>query len=84
MSLTFIIVYLVLTVSLLSPLTVLSPPTVLTSTAPDCPHLATLSVPATPINATLQRTVAAVPSLLADAGSIDTLAVLLTAGVAEL
>ena len=84
MSLTFIIVYLVLTVSLLPPLTVLSPPAVLTPTAPGSPHLATLSVPATPITATFQRTVATVPSLLADAGPVDTLSVLLTTGVAEL
>ena len=86
--LTFIIIYLVLTVRLLPPLTALAPPAVLTVAGPEPP----LALPAVPVSSTalpslaaaLQRAVPAVPSLLTDAGAVDTLAVLLTARVAEL
>ena len=86
--LTFIIIYLVLTVCLLPPLTALPPPAVLTVAGPEPP----LALPALPVSSTalaslaaaLQRAVPAVPSLLTDAGAVDTLAVLLTARVAEL
>ena len=85
---TFIIIYLVLTVCLLPPLTALAPPAVLTVAGPKPP----LALPTVPVSSTalpslaaaLQRAVPAVPSLLTDAGAVDTLAVLLTARVAEL
>ena len=85
---TFIIIYLVLTVCLLPPLTALPSPAVLTGAAPEPP----LVLPAVPVASTalaslaaaLQRAVPPVPSLLTDAGAVDTLAVLLTARVAEL
>ena len=85
---TFIIIYLVLTVRLLPPLTALAPPAVLTVAGPEPP----LALPTLPVSSTalpslaaaLQRAVPAVPSLLADAGAVDTLAVFLTARLAEL
>lgn len=82
---TFIIIYLVLALRLLSPLTGLPPPAVLTAAGPPPPLvLPAVSVAATALAAALQRAVPAVPSLLADAGAVDTLAVFLTARLAEL
>ena len=70
--------------SLLAPLTVVSPPADLAPAAPDSSLLATLPVACTALSTAVQGAVAAIPSLLAETGAINTLAVLLTVLVAEL
>ena len=84
MLLTFIIVYLVLAVGLLPPLAGLSSPAVMTGAGPVSSLLTTLPMTPTALATALQGAVSAVPSLLTDAGAVDTLTVYLTPRMAEL